>query len=300
MLFIALFLWSAERAMRTKRYLDFAWLGLFFGLGMLVKSSVALILPGLAFWSFWTYRSDDFIFKLVKGYALAVLIAGLCMVPWVARNYAVSGQFVPTMTVGGLALFQGSHVVKSLGSGKNHADVLEDAAREQTKIARELKLRVHDGFFPQFYNTTDELIYYSELGRRAWSEYMNSPLLMASAITYNCWAFWFQGRSSTSTWFNLTLTLPLLVLVALGINLARRNRVDITIPVVVAACFIAPHLLILSMARYHVPLLPVLCLFAAYPIAGFSSRLLSSRCSMPMTLSSAGFKSRRSHGNDAG
>jgi hypothetical protein len=188
-------------------------------------------------------------------------------VPWVVRNYLVSGQFVPTMTVGGLAMFQGVHVVKNLGSGKEHWQLIDEAAADQLRVAREMNLRVRPEFFPQFYAPADEISYYDELGRRAWEELRSSPALLLRALGHNAWAFWFQGRSSRATLLNVLLTAPFLILMVLG---AWRSRGAHTAHAAVLSAIVAlilPYLLIIGMARYHVPLIPLVAIFAAVPIA---------------------------------
>ncbi len=275
MLFIALSLWLCEIAVRNLRLRDFAWLGLAFGGMMLIKSSVALIFPGVAVVAIQKYWRSDRLRAVVSGFTLAGVVAGFCMTPWIARNLSVSGKFVPTMTVGGLAAFQGQYVVKNLFSGKDHGVLVEEASRKQGEIAKEMNLPMKGFCFPQFYSVADEVLYYSELGRRARKDYAESPSLVARAVAYNAVAFWVQGRTARATAANAVIAVPLLLMVAFGARSAWKQGRDISVLIVFSLCFILPHLLIMSMARYYIPLLPALSVLAAVPLASALSRVVA-------------------------
>jgi 4-amino-4-deoxy-L-arabinose transferase-like glycosyltransferase len=268
MLFVALCLWLCVRALKGEGLLPFAWLGLAFGAAMLIKSSVALILPGVAAWTFWrARRSVDPRRRLVRGFALAFFLATVCMVPWIARNALISGKLVVTQTSGPVSLFQGQHVVASVPSDKDHEVLLAEAADKQVGLARAMGLGFTGYFFPQFYSVADEVAFYSELSRRTWRRYAESPWLILKGIGYNAVAFWVQGRTSLATAVNAVVAIPLLLLVIVGYCSARRQGHDVSVLIVFAACYILPHLLIISIARFYVPLLPVLCVLAAVPLA---------------------------------
>ena len=253
------------RAIDRRRVLDFALLGLAFGVTMLVKPSVALILPAVGLFlifapSVW---QSSFVL-LIRNFAITGLVAGLILVPWVARNYEISGHFVPTMTVGGLAVFQGVEVVKhGGGENKDHADLLDDAAVEQSRIAHEMGLRVHEDFFPQFYNVHDELEFYNELGRRAWEDYRNHPVLLARAIVHNSWAFWFQGRTETATILDLFIMVPFLALSTIGAVLIIYREPRGWILVISIIAFMLPHLVIIALARHCSTIIPLMAVLTS-------------------------------------
>jgi 4-amino-4-deoxy-L-arabinose transferase-like glycosyltransferase len=275
-LLMALSLLLCEVALREHRLRYFVWLGLSFGAMMLVKSSVALILPVVAAWAlFKRWRRSD-CHTVASGLVLACIVSGLCMTPWVVRNFLISGEFVPTMTVGGLAAFQGQYVVMNLSSGKDHEVLLDEAAQRQIEIARDMKLRTStEGFnFQQFYSVADELSFYSELARRTREAYVESPALLAKAVAYNLIAFWVQGRTGRVTVVNALIALPFLLLVAFGSRYALQQGHDISLLVIFTVCFILPHLFIMSMARYYIPLLPVLSPLAAVPLASVLRRVI--------------------------
>jgi hypothetical protein len=68
--------------------------------------------------------------------------------------------------------------------------------------------------------------------------------------------------------------IPFLAIAACGLALGLDRKLPIMPAVVVLAAFIAPHLPLLGTARYHVPIVPFLSIFAAIAVATFLSRWL--------------------------
>jgi 4-amino-4-deoxy-L-arabinose transferase-like glycosyltransferase len=270
---MSLCLWLCVRAVKDGRLLDYVGLGIAFGCMMLIKSSGALILPGAAAWTVWRLRHErEPRRRALVGFTVALAVAGLCLVPWIARNYVISGKLVPTQTAGSVSFFQGQYVVKNMPTAKDHAVLLEEAADRQVEIANQMGLRSVGYFFQQFYSVADEVAFYSELSRQTWSEYAQSPLLIFKAAAYNLIAFWVQGRTWSATAANVLIALPLLLLVGMGYRSAERQGHDVSLLVVFVACYLLPHLLIIAIARFYVPLLAPLAVLAAVPLASGVAR----------------------------
>ena len=113
--------------------------------------------------------------------------------PWVIRNYNLTEKFIPTMTIGGLAAFQGLYVIEHRSTGKQHYEICFDAEKETARIADAMGLHTRHGFFPQFYSPKDEVRYYRALGEKVKAEYQKSPSLLLRVVFHNLWRFWFQG-----------------------------------------------------------------------------------------------------------
>ncbi len=263
---LMLLFWLSVRAVRSRAIRDFALVGITFGVTLLVKSTALLTLPAL--WLYGLVQSGRPHVRtfMLRG-ALAAVLAATVMSTWVVRNYSVSGHFVPTMTMGGLALFQGLYVVQHKEDGKPHHLVLDDAVAEQDRILHAMGLPARAGYFPQFYSSQDEVRYYRELGHRAWGEYLVSPSLLAQAIAHNFAGFWVQGRTPKATALNATLTLPLLLMAVVGVVMGVKHRLRVWPLVLFIAAFLVPHLPIMGVARYHIPLLPLLAVLAMIPVA---------------------------------
>lgn len=262
-------------AMRRFEWRDFSLLGLLNGVTMLIKSSVAPVLPVLFIYCLWNSPIGARRKKLVAGMAVSGLITMLVMSPWVARNYLVSSEFIPTMTVSGLVLFQGAYIIKHLDLKLEHFEILTQAANEQLVIARELGLQTKKGYFPQFFEVKDEVLYYRELGNRALADYSQEPGLLYRGIVHNVWSFWIGGRTERATLLNGLLTLPFLVLAGVGFLLARKHALMVSPIMLIIVSFMIPHLFILAVARYYIRLVPFVALLVAIPLTLWAGRMVT-------------------------
>lgn len=262
-------------ATASGRLRHYVALGVIFGIALLVKSSVAVILPLMAAASMIASRSREQALKQAVGFSVAVLVGLVVLSPWVARNYVISGQFVPTMTVGGLAIFQGLYVVENKSAGRELREVLAEAAQEQDRIAKEMGKPYRPGFFPQFFEPQHEIAYYNELGRQARDRMLDQPLLALRAIAQHSFGFWFQGRTGQATLLNIIVTMPFLILTIVGLLLALRANIALGLIMAAILAYIAPHLPILGMARYYIPIVPLMAIAAAYPLEIFRGQWAS-------------------------
>ena len=254
-------------AIERQKLAGFAIAGILNGLAMLVKSSVAPVLPALLLYSMWKIGDGFVRRKILAGMAICGLATVLVMTPWVVRNYRLSGEFVPTMTVYGQVVFQESYAIKHLDSNLEFFELYNHAADEQTAIAKAMGLKSKGYFFPQFYKVEDEVSFYRELGRRGVDQYRREPRLILQGIIHNAWYFWVGGRTRQATIFNVTLVLPLLALSAIGLRAGIKMGLDVFQFIVVIIAFMIPHLLIFAVARYSIPLIPFVAILAAIPLA---------------------------------
>lgn len=264
---IVLFMLLFYRALDTLRYRDFALAGAVLGFGLLVKSTLTLALPILFLFSVVRQRERASLWRLTSLFAISALAASLVLSPWVIRNYNLTGEFIPTSTLGGLVAFQGQYVAEHHSTGKQHWELLNEAAQEQERIARDMGFRRKLTFFPQFYSAADEVRYYRALGDEAKAKYEKSPSLLLQVGTYNLWAFWFQGKTTKATTLNMVLTIPFLILSTIGAYVAMRRRFCVGPLLLVVTAFVAVHLPLIAVARFYIPLVPLLAVPAALPIA---------------------------------
>jgi hypothetical protein len=262
----------AYKSERATSYYFHILVGVVFGFAVLVKASVALMLPAFWLYRLATRRRLTELASLASRYAAAGMVAALVSVPWIVRNYHVSGEFVPTMTVGGMSIDQGLYIIKNYTLRKPQVELLVEADEREIAVAKELGLEFRTGFYPEFFRTSDEVTFYNRLRDNALKEYWRSPALAGKAILINSLAFWFQGRTHKATLINIAITLPVLVFFCGGVLIAKRRGYDYWGVLVALAAFIAPHLLILSIARYSVPVVPLLAPF----VAVFLTRILVS------------------------
>lgn len=167
------------------------------------------------------------------------------------------------MTVGGMSIHQGVYIVKNYTLSKPHSDLIQEANDKEIAIADEMGLKFQRDFYPRFYRTSDELAFYGRIGDKALQEYSRSPWLILKSILINSFAFWFQGRSHKATLMNTAVTLPVLVAFFNGILIAKHRGCDYLGVIAALVAYILPHLLILSLARYYIPIVPLLAPFVA-------------------------------------
>ena len=128
-------------------------------------------------------------------------------------------------------------------------------------------LRVQYDFFPQFYSATDEVCYYRALGEKTKAKYLKSPSLLLRVGVYNLWGFWFRGKTNQATKMNMAFTIPFLFLIVIGTYATMQRKICIWPLLLVVGAFIASHLFFIGVARYYIPLIPLLAVPAAFPIA---------------------------------
>jgi hypothetical protein len=205
--------------------------------------------------------------KLLAGMAISGLATVLVMTPWVVRNYRLSGEFIPTMTVSGLVAFHGAYIIKHLDSNLEPLELLNHAVDEQNAIGNAMGLQTHGRFFPAFTRVEDEVSFYRELGRRALDNYIRDPKLIFQGIAHNAWAFWVQGKTHRSTMFNAILTLPLLTLSVIGLGVGIKTGEEVFQFFLITVVFMIPHLFFIAVARLSIPLIPFVAILAAIPLA---------------------------------
>ena len=257
----------AYRLLDQPKWQNFVYFGILFGWTLLVKSVVAFFFPAFVLLACLWRPENLSVVVLLRRFLVAGLIALLIQVPWIVRNYEISGAFVPTMTLSGMALFQGVYVVQHPESHKDNWLVLQDAMEQQLQVARDMQLRMHENMFPQFYTPREEVDFYNQLGRLAMDEYKRSPVLVGQSILHNGWAFWFQGRTQKATLLNVIVTAPMLLLMLWGAKLAAAKTRAVWLLLLAMVTFIAPHLLILGVARYHIILMPFISILVALSLA---------------------------------
>jgi 4-amino-4-deoxy-L-arabinose transferase-like glycosyltransferase len=276
---IVLFMLLLYRALESKKTTDYAAAGICFGAMMLVKSSPGLFPAALLIYLFAVRPNGGTVKLELAKFAVLVAAAFLVISPWVIRNAELTGRFMPTMSVGGKAAFEGLYVVKNQHRGKEHFELLWEAVGQQFEIAKSMGLRFSDKepFFPQFYSTGDELRFYDRLGDLVEDDFRQHPGVLLHAIGYNAVAFWVQGRTERATFFNIILSAPFLLLGIIGLGLSIRRKYPVVPFVLFIGTFYIAHLPILGAARYYIPLVPLISIFAAIALTGLGEALYQKR-----------------------
>jgi 4-amino-4-deoxy-L-arabinose transferase-like glycosyltransferase len=234
----------------------------------------------------------------------AFLVAGmaLAMSPWVARNYALSGHFIPTATVLGVAAQEGQYTCERLSFGRGFLPLQLEAAEQRNqlaselglrhraplrlgtaehryKLAPELGLRFKNSFYQHFYRVRDEHRFNRTLLEGAVLKYRENPALLARCVGQNLVYFWILGKNGLSTALNLVLQLPLMALALAGLFVLRRRAMSASwTPVALLVAYVvAVHLPVMVHARHSIPLVPFLAIFAGVALVAAWRRRASAR-----------------------
>jgi 4-amino-4-deoxy-L-arabinose transferase-like glycosyltransferase len=265
---IALFMLVVYRAIEEGSLRCWALSGVAFGFVLLVRSTPAFFPLLLMMWLMLRTRTMPEAVQTFRGMLVFGLFAAIVMSPWIIRNFELTGRFVPTMTCGGQAAFEGLYAVKHSDSGKEFFELIEDAGRRRIEIADAEKLRYRGNYFLQFYSALDEVNYDKSLWQLVLDDLRTSPPLLAKALVHNAVSFWIQGRTKASTMINALLVFPFLALAICGGFMARRDKLEIMPILLLIVSVYLPHLLVQGTARYHAPLVPLIAILAAIPISG--------------------------------
>ena len=278
---------------------------------LLCLTSIYLIIRGLEKDSFWImlgagltlgaaclFRSTPLLFPLLllpylmwqrRGSGqwakttllVATLVIGLsaAMSPWVVRNYQLTGEFIPTMTIVGMSSHHGQRIClnASVGSGRKKYDL--EAFEEELELVKQ-QGRAHRGAHtccgPFFYSVQDEVEWSRFLSNKVMDVYRERPADLARCVANNSLGFWVWGGSAEADRLNMLVQIPIAILFTLGLIRAALQQ-PIPEPVAITAIFvlyyIGTHLPIMASARMSVPAMPFIMLFATVAISWCASFL---------------------------
>jgi 4-amino-4-deoxy-L-arabinose transferase-like glycosyltransferase len=267
------------RAAESNRTRDYVLAGFLLGLTTLVRST-ALLFPFflVVYFFIWPERRPPWI--RLGGQLLALFAATLLVLsPWMIRNEKVAGVPVPTASVQPIALHAGQYICSHRTFASKFQQLDLDAARFRRDFAKANGLRVTGQYYQYFFNTQDELAYSRLLGAHVVANYKAQPFLLIQCPLENIFNFWFTGKTWTSTALNAVIQLPFLILTVLGIRAVVRAGAGRTTGVFMLfiAYLMLLHVPVLAQARYSVPLVPFLSLFAALPLMRYGRRFNNGR-----------------------
>ena len=264
---MVLFVFALDSAFESRRARDFFLAGVVLGVTGLTKSTPVIIAPFLFVYAL--FRGGEERFALCRNVVILWIGLGLVLTPWVARNYAISGEIIPSMTIKGAAAYQGLFLSQHGLRGEEFHQALALASQEQKAMAADMGLEFwRREMLPIFYATKDEVEFDDHLYRLVIEEYQRAPLLFVENVAQNTWRFWLQGRTGASTVMNSIVTVPLLALTLVGVALGFRRRLGLELVVLFAVLYYLAHLPLVAFAKYHVPLIPFMAAFASVAISG--------------------------------
>jgi hypothetical protein len=273
----------AYRSGRSGSTLDALSGGILLGLLALSDPILALVAPGMA----WAIVAGQPWQRSARLIGVIGLTAALCIIPWVIRNARVHGEFVPIKSSFGYAFWQGNCSM-SEGTDKVVRPSVEKKLSRETSSLQDLNAKLWEarheaGYLDDIALTPRD---YAELGavsepersrklfRKALQDLQTDPgrypRLCLRRLRY--FVFFDETNPKTRSLIYRASHLGLTALAALGLMLARPEIRRKLGPTLLTAALIATfHALTIVSARFHLPIEPLMALWAACGAGGLQS-----------------------------
>lgn len=283
---LVLVLWSALRFLRTGSIYAVCFCGVFIALGALTRSILWLSpFPLVLFILFCPNESAIFTWKRRLAGALALLLfAGVGMAPWMIRNTKIQETFVAIDCMSGRNLMMGNYEFTplyrawdaiSMEPPKDWYTVMKrDWAKKHDGLCDALTQGQKDrlaGEYAKNYMKTHPSQTLARTGMKAlcfWQLERSIP----AGVQRGFWGLDRLGEKSHKALFlavtgivllPFALLFQLAILGIFSLRFTRKLIPGITFLLAVLLYFWALHSLAFAHERYHLPLIPVLCVFAA-------------------------------------
>ena len=253
--------------------------GAVMGVSAIARPSVVVFLPALFCWMWWRARTNSggarasvrrlapsAAFKVgAARFAVVVLGVAAAVLPVTLRNYAVERDFVPIASQGGINFFIGNNsasdgasaVLPVLGESWENEDAVRIA---ESQLGRELRPSEVSGFW---YGKGREFLLGSP-GDAARLYVRKFVLFWDSFELANNKDIYFFGRMSPVfrwlSWLSFGIVAPLAIL---GMFLTVRKNTAAMLAMFFVLSYMAGVLLFFVNARFRLPVIPFLLLFAS-------------------------------------
>ncbi|HPF99634.1 MAG TPA: glycosyltransferase family 39 protein [Kiritimatiellia bacterium] len=185
---------------------------------------------------------------------LIPLAASLVVVPWTARNWRVSGHIVPVHVLTGAALLDGDYIVDRFWETPfSYAPQCGKAAEVSREVAAQVPASLH--------GAERDYVFDAMLLKNRLRNYAAHPWILIRKMVANAGLFWTLGESPAKSLAIGLMLLPLAGLFAMAAcHTAFRKDRDTTliIPVALVFFYFAAHMPLNAVARYSIPLLPLM------------------------------------------
>lgn len=249
-----LFVYALCLAFHQQKVRRFLLSGIFLGVATLCRA-VALLLPVFILPAFFLSDHKNY-GRGFFHFTIFILAFAFVLSPWIVRNYLVFDRFVPVQSWGGIHFYWATPGKR--GSGERMRD------RERTATMDEVGR---------------DKYYYS----RAFERISQAPVEFLEGMGSRFLQMWYRTHSGTHDAMLLFLNGGLMFFAAVGITMIRRRWKELSLLWCVIAYYIILHMVLIALARYLLPIIPILTIFAMIPIDDFLNRwaVLSNRVKSP-------------------
>jgi 4-amino-4-deoxy-L-arabinose transferase-like glycosyltransferase len=242
-----------------------ARVGLSVGVVILTRSAFVMLLPVILLFMLLKWRTKPYQF-LSYAFIVVFFYASIHSL-WIIRNYSIAGGIVPFTTSGGGSFFIGNKVVEQFDLTKLTAgeEEAENAAQALYRsVQDDISARVPHMSLPQLEAQTDK-----QLNALAYQFVRENPFFAVRKFLSGLCFIWFLSDTTAKSWGWMLCQMPLLVLAVLGLCRQRQWGFSQRFLLCVVVSYIVPYTLLLALARYSMPIIPVVILFASYGVVSF-------------------------------
>jgi dolichyl-phosphate beta-glucosyltransferase len=299
---ITLFMLVLTNAIESNRWWLYLAGGIVLGITVSVRSTPMLFPFLLLVYLLVFERRRLSVLSICRNVTLMIVAMLAVLSPWIVRNYALTGKFVPTASVLGVSAHAGQYIGKHQFEGKPWWLLDREAARERDRLAAQLGYPFEDGdegYYQTFYKSENEIKFSQYLFGKVIGEYQKSPALFLRLVGQNIFNFWFAGKTWAATAANVGLQLPYLVVAFFGalFSLKMKQAKIAGVMVLFMAYIMAVHLPILAQARYSMPLIPLISILASIALVTARRRMTEREIVATMKLGTFGVGSSPGSGS---
>ncbi|KPK39170.1 MAG: hypothetical protein AMJ78_08910 [Omnitrophica WOR_2 bacterium SM23_29] len=201
---------------------------------------------------FW-HRKKDVLIAI----CIIVMFMSLVIAPWTYISYRVSGHFIPVklfeQIIGGDINIEKGVSVREfrLVSGLEANEVYNAIIQlEESKIGRRLSLAEQETAVRNYLS----------------HKYLSQPSFFLKKVAIQSVQFWYLGGDKLRSLLFAIMQFPLLIVGLFGMVCALRRRFFIVPLLLIIVYFMVIYALTYSSARYSIPIMPYVGMFAAYAI----------------------------------
>ena len=180
----------------------------------------------------------------------------LVIAPWTYRNYAVSGHFIPVQIFGVDVIAGDINVERNIG----FKDYTMPTLGEAEKIYKEIVLSVE--------SKTGRKLDLVEREAAIWNyllhKYLSSPAFFFRKVATEFVQLWYLGGDKLRCLLFASMQLTLLIPSLFGIIYAARRNQFILPLMLIISYFVIVYSISVGVARYSLPIMPYVGIFAAY------------------------------------
>ena len=245
---------SLVKFMKAPSNIKALWLGITLGIINLCKS-VLLLFPIFLLFVFLVLSRHKKKAVLLN-ICLIVISMSLVIAPWTYRNYRVSGRFIPVQIFGVHILAGDINIERAIGLKEHRMPSPKEYGEAYNDIIRSVESKTGKKLDP----VEQEAVIRDYL----FHKYLSSPAFFIKKVAIQSVQFWYLGGDKLRCILFAIMQLTLLIPCLFGIVYAVKRGFFILPLILIIIYFMIVHAVSFGAARYSVPIMPYVGIFAAY------------------------------------